>query len=57
MLFTVWGWGMLICTALGALSSFVRAFGAKDGEARQAAALACLINGVSAWWVWVAFKG
>jgi len=38
-LFKVWGWILLISTAMAVLIKFAQMFGAKDGDERQNAAL------------------
>jgi len=53
-LFKVWGWILLISTAMAVLIKFARMFGAKDGDERQNAALGFAMGGLSAWWVWTA---
>lgn len=55
-LFKVWGWILLISTAMAVLIKFAQMFGAKDGDERQNAAVGFVVSGVSAWWVFTALQ-
>ena len=55
-LFKVWGWILLISTAMAVLIKFAQMFGAKDGDERQSAAVGFVVSGVSAWWVFTALQ-
>ena len=53
-LFKVWGWILLISTAMAVLIKFAQMFGAKDGDERQNAAVGFVVGGMSTWWLWTA---
>ena len=53
-LFKVWGWVVLVSSAVAVLIKFAQMFGAKGGDERQNAAVGFVVSGVSAWWVWMA---
>jgi hypothetical protein len=36
--------------------NFTKAFGAKDGDERQSAALGLLVSGMTTWWAWTALQ-
>ena len=55
-LFKVWGWILLISTAITVLIKFAQMFGAKNGDERQNAAVGFVVSGVSAWWVFTALQ-
>jgi len=56
MLFTVWGWITVVSGAFMTIVNFTKAFGAKDGDERQSAALGFLVSGMTTWWAWTALQ-
>lgn len=56
MLFTVWGWITIVSGAFMTIVNFTKAFGAKDGDERQSAALGLLVSGMTTWWAWAALQ-
>ena len=56
MLFTVWGRISVVSGAFMTIVKFTQAFGAKDGDERQSAALGFLVSGMTTWWAWTALQ-